>query len=414
MFKSPPPNIKYFGFGMIITTNQLDSFPTLNLVLVTLKPLNFSVLLLAKFKSKGQQPADMVNLHLILLIVATLLEITQQQKFQPRASKETLSKLDGEFRSMLKAKPAFIGGFVRLAFHDCIGKGRCDGCINLQNIKNKGLEAYTPALENLYQRYKRKITRADLYAFAGVVTANYASSNTSDVFDHRKFRVGRRDCSRNGIETDLKESFPDPNMQNVNEVWAFFKQAFDLSLKETVALMGAHTLGKMRTKNSGFEGPWIADVVQEGGANILDSNYYLEIVAVPWFMKKMKQCPRKHQWQRNGPSMGFGNSERGINPQPDNVLINSDAALAVNLHLDVNGAFKPGTECVMCSIQDNGSPPGETLPCCDEASAGRQICIDYARNNTLWMEDFEKVFYKMIDNPDDSLSIPSKEGRWSS
>ena len=346
----------------------------------------------------------------IILLLVTFVTLSQQQRqggrWMPRASKETLTKLDGEIRNVLKAKPEFIGGFVRLAFHDCIGKGRCDGCINLHNEDNKGLEVYIPTLEKIYQGYKRRITRADLFAFAGVVAANYASSNSTDVFNHKRFRVGRDDCSRDGQETDRKENFPGPNMQNVNEVWAFFKKAFGLTLKETVALMGAHSLGKLRSKNSGFEGPWIADVVQKGGANILDSRYYLEIVAVPWFMKKMKQCPKRHQWQRNGPSMGWGNTANGINPQPDNVLISSDAALAVNLELDGNGAFKPGKECVMCSIQDNKQPEGVTLPCCDEASAGRQICIDYALDNSLWMKDFENVFYKMIDNPDDLLTFP--------
>ena len=99
------------------------------------------------------------------------------------------------------------------------------------------------------------------------------------------FKVGRRDCSRSGQEDDTTEKFPGPNMQNVSEVVYFFNQTFGLNLRETVALMGAHSLGRLRTKNSGFEGPWIAEAVQKNGANILDSRYYLEIVAVHWFLK---------------------------------------------------------------------------------------------------------------------------------
>ena len=104
----------------------------------------------------------------IILLLVTFVTLSQQQRqggrWMPRASKETLTKLDGEIRNVLKAKHEFIGGFVRLAFHDCIGKGRCDGCINLHNEDNKGLEVYIPTLEKIYQGYKRRITRADLFA----------------------------------------------------------------------------------------------------------------------------------------------------------------------------------------------------------------------------------------------------------
>ena len=31
----------------------------------------------------------------------------------------------------------FLGGLVRLAFHDCVGD-RCDGCINNNNPENAG------------------------------------------------------------------------------------------------------------------------------------------------------------------------------------------------------------------------------------------------------------------------------------
>ena len=36
----------------------------------------------------------------------------------------------------------FIAGLVRLVFHDCVGTGGCDGCINHNLDANKGLEKY--------------------------------------------------------------------------------------------------------------------------------------------------------------------------------------------------------------------------------------------------------------------------------
>ncbi|XP_066913496.1 putative ascorbate peroxidase [Clytia hemisphaerica] len=342
---------------------------------------------------------------IVLLLLITLTSAWWLQK-PPRATKETLSQLDGEIRKLLKEDPERIGGFVRLAFHDCVGRGRCDGCIDHHNHDNKGLAVYTKVLNNLFTKFSNRITRADLYAFAAIVAANYASTSGPDaVFKMNRFKVGRRDCSRSGQEDDNAETFPGPNMQNVHELVNFFNKTFGLNLRETVALMGAHSLGRLRTKNSGFEGPWIAEVVQKNGANILDSRYYLEIVAVHWFLKVMPTNNKRHQWQREGPSMGVGNSvNASLNAQPDNILIHSDAALAFNFHLDENGAFKPGKECIMCSIVD--PPPAGDLPCCDIKSAGRQLCIDYALNNTIWMHDFTDVFYKMIDNPDGKLTLP--------
>jgi hypothetical protein len=39
----------------------------------------------------------------------------------------------------------------------------------------------------------------------------------------------------------------------------YFDTEFGFTANETVALMGAHTLGRARTDNSGFNGAWITD-----------------------------------------------------------------------------------------------------------------------------------------------------------
>ena len=40
----------------------------------------------------------------------------------------------------------------------------------------------------------------------------------------------------------------------------FFKEEFGFTGRETVAIMGAHTLGRMNSNNSGHNGPWIPTV----------------------------------------------------------------------------------------------------------------------------------------------------------
>ncbi len=44
---------------------------------------------------------------------------------------------------------------------------------------------------------------------------------------------------------------------------------FSLSKREVAALLGAHTLGKADTANSGYGGPWVA-----GETRVFDNQYY--------------------------------------------------------------------------------------------------------------------------------------------
>jgi len=68
---------------------------------------------------------------------------------------------------------------VRLAFHDCAGTA-CDGCVNLNIASNKGLQGAVTGLESLYTNTTLKIqtmpiSRADFWALAGLVAANYGA-----------------------------------------------------------------------------------------------------------------------------------------------------------------------------------------------------------------------------------------------
>lgn len=67
---------------------------------------------------------------------------------------------------------------VRLSFHDCAGTA-CDGCVNLKITSNKGLQGAVKGLESMYTNttlgIKTIISRADFWALAGLVAANYGA-----------------------------------------------------------------------------------------------------------------------------------------------------------------------------------------------------------------------------------------------
>ena len=50
---------------------------------------------------------------------------------------------------------------------------------------------------------------------------------------------------------------------------SFFANEFGFDNNETVALLGAHTLGRASSENSGFSGTWIV-----GQANFFNNEYY--------------------------------------------------------------------------------------------------------------------------------------------
>ena len=73
------------------------------------------------------------------------------------------------------AKPAM----VRLTFHDCVGG--CDGCLNVNDPDNAGLENLVADLEEVYQSEGLAdiISRADMWALLGIwaVEETIAKSN---------------------------------------------------------------------------------------------------------------------------------------------------------------------------------------------------------------------------------------------
>ena len=79
-----------------------------------------------------------------------------------------LKDLRGGIQKKLGISPALL--ILPLsAFHDCVGD-RCDGCVNLDQEDNRGLEKIIETYEGMLEDPKVKpfFTRADLWALGGV------------------------------------------------------------------------------------------------------------------------------------------------------------------------------------------------------------------------------------------------------
>ena len=98
------------------------------------------------------------------------------------------------------------------------------------------------------------------------------------------FKYGRKDCIPTNLETPYKaskhEEHPNPE-GNGDDTLDFFKSQFGFSGKESVAILGAHTLGKMTVENSLLKYSWTSR-----GGHIFNNGYYRNIVdEKDWFIE---------------------------------------------------------------------------------------------------------------------------------
>ncbi|XP_065668393.1 putative ascorbate peroxidase [Hydra vulgaris] len=280
-----------------------------------------------------------------------------------------------------------IAGCVRLAFHDCIGKNNCDGCIDHTNRGNAGLKVITDRLDSLYDlSYKGKISRADFYALAAVVALTRSTVDAPVKYlGLNYFKVGREDCETS--PNQLQSVQPPFGTDGTHKTFKFFKNEFDFNVREAVALLGAHTLGRCRLENTGFEGAFVDEkfstVIQGPNTlaptSVLDNAYYRMIIdIVPWIQVAINGTRR--QWQLPShpiPNDKLPESERTT------LLLNSDMANSWIIRpTDENGA-------VSCT------PTSETTPC--QHSFAHQHALQFAHDNALWIKEFTKVFGRMIE-----------------
>ena len=202
---------------------------------------------------------------------------------------------------------------IRLVFHDCVAG--CDGCLNLTNPDNNGLGEIYQEVNMLYDSQFKDtgMSRADFIALQAVVATRVAADkqnctqltpncdNSAKPRPELFIRYGRKDCATSPNSTDDVE-FPDPHRGHAH-VMEVFRDGMNMTERQVVALIGAHTLGRTTPQNSGFQGPWAQP------ENRLDNGFYRSLV--------------NENWRQN--ELNFNNAPAGLNPrfQWDNLPLNS-------------------------------------------------------------------------------------------
>ncbi|GBG26396.1 Cytochrome c peroxidase, mitochondrial [Hondaea fermentalgiana] len=197
-----------------------------------------------------------------------------------------------------------VGGAVRLLFHDSAtysataDNGEPNGCLEMDDPGNGGLGPVTAALSAIYASMEKRddFSRADFWQYAGLVATDVGFARTiadgeitSTVLESyngtatTNFRFGRIDttnCNASGFWNASTESVEFDRLPIANgdfaHIFGIFVTRMGMSLRELVAMVGAHTLGAATPDGSGNDGIWVER------NDVLDNQFYIDLLDMDW------------------------------------------------------------------------------------------------------------------------------------
>ena len=167
-----------------------------------------------------------------------------------------------------------MGAIVRLAFHDAAGGDGAlargsNGCIDFAAVDNTGLTEVIAQLDAAHAPFTSVVSRADFWVLAASVAIEVATTLADgvdplvlmDILNLPSLpssgplklpvRFGRVDA---GSCTNMDMLIPPASFSWAQIVLNFNR--FGITTDETVALFGAHAVGRAETANLGFNGGW--------------------------------------------------------------------------------------------------------------------------------------------------------------
>lgn len=242
-----------------------------------------------------------------------------------------------------------LANVVRLAFHYCVGDGGCDGCINLSQPDNAGLELSVDYLDGKVDAWMNAgLSKADLYALASMVAANMALGNAGWESDLSNFEIGRTDCD----DANDEDVFPDAHQSP----FQFFEENFGFTARETTVIFGAHTLGRAQVGNSGFQNFWVNNPLELG------NDFFQRVEDNPWRQESVGDL---FQWDQNGL-----------------MALNADMFLVRDLNIAANGRE------LNCANNFNQCPDAATLNIVESFTTNQ--------GEAQFQAEFKEVYTQML------------------
>jgi catalase (peroxidase I) len=119
-----------------------------------------------------------------------------------------------------------------------------EGCVDSNNPDNAGLDEVVAEIDLLWRPFCSFLSKADFWVLAAKVAVEVTATAPITI----PFRFGRTTAA-----TCVDGVLPGAQA-GISEIQRVMVDQMGLTMRESVALLGAHTLGRFEARNSGFEG----------------------------------------------------------------------------------------------------------------------------------------------------------------
>ncbi|XP_019164347.1 PREDICTED: cationic peroxidase 1-like [Ipomoea nil] len=197
-------------------------------------------------------PSSMYNVALILLF-SFLLGMSSaklSENFYEKSCPKALSIIKSGVRSAVQAEPRMGASLLRLHFHDCFVNG-CDASVLLDDTANfTGEKSAAPnngsirgfdVIDNIKTQVEKSCP--GVVSCANILTLTSRDSVVALGGPSWKVLLGRRDSTTASF-SDANRDLPAPVFNLSQLISSFSNKGF--SVREMVALSGAHTIGQAR------------------------------------------------------------------------------------------------------------------------------------------------------------------------
>jgi len=203
------------------------------------------------------------------------------------------------------AQADWAGCVLRMAGHDMMdhkdGWGGSDACVDMSDGDNGGLAECLirgesgQSIQMSYEQFCDSVSLADFLVIAAEAVMDITRKQATDQLVGMpfidNFKFGRETKTPMTCRYE-KHRLPNPRL-GCEELDRVFVDNMGLNKRETVALLGVHTLGKAEPRFSGFDG-WWSDAANSRKFN---NNYYISIIAKGWEPVALNNG--EFQWNRS-------------------------------------------------------------------------------------------------------------------
>jgi len=286
----------------------------------------------------------------------------------------------------------FVGAIVRLSFHDAgeflpgsDDSFRSDGFVHIDNGDNAGLQQVIAQLDTLWRQHCSVVSRADFWVLAAKVAIEQSGTPADYELPFRFGRVDAATCAYTGTRLPSSQG-------GLGEIERVFVTQMGMTMRDAVALLGAHTLGRMQEVNSGYEGSW----VNGRDAATFNNEYFRELLGRPWRRTDNGLSPADRQpleqWEA-GPQL----------------MLNTDMSIAFHIGVDGDTVGANNNVCggrqLLQQIVNQAPPPprGPNGPPPPPAGANCQLSDtfadshEFALDNAAFLAAFATAFGKMTE-----------------